>query len=193
VDECIFNSQVVIGPDGALIAKYRKTHLFAATPTDEDKTCSPGDEMASFALGNLRFGLGICCDLRFPEFYRTLALRENVNVFILSSAWPFPRVEHFRILATARAIENQSYVIIANRIGTDDGVTFCGSSTIIDPYGIVLAAASTDRAELVVAEISDEVVLSTRKRMAVLLIGGRTSTTNIVLDLACARFRRRWM
>ena len=88
---------------------------------------------------------------------RTLAVDHHVNVFVISSAWPFPRVEHFRILATARAIENQSYVIAANRVGTDDGVTFCGSSAIIDPLRCAVAAASADREELIKAEISEEV------------------------------------
>src|SRR3989449_6776748 len=88
-------------------------------------------------------------------------------MFITSSAWPLVRVEHLRILAMARAIENQSYLILANRVGTDDGVTFCGTSAIIDPYGVIVAAASADREELIQAEISAEVINSVRKRMAV--------------------------
>ena len=114
-----------------------------------------------------RLGLSICYDLRFPEVYRTLAIEAGVNVFILSSAWPFPRVEHFRILATARAIENQSYMIVSNRVGTDDGVTSCGSSAVIDPYGVTLASASTDREELVLAEVSEGAIASVRNKMAV--------------------------
>ncbi len=117
--------------------------------------------------GRFRFGFSICYDLRFPEFYRKLATEDEANVFILSSAWPFPRVEHFRILATARAIENQSYVIASNRVGKDDGVPFCGSSAIIDPYGVVVASASADREELLVAEISLENLQSVRDRMPV--------------------------
>jgi len=76
-------------------------------------------------------------------------------------------VEHLRILALARAIENQSYLILANRVGTDDGVTFCGTSAIIDPYGAIVAAASIDREELIRAEISEDVIKSVRNRMAV--------------------------
>jgi predicted amidohydrolase len=53
----------------------------------------------------------------------------------------FRVLEHLRILALARAIENQCYLILANRVGTDDGVTFCGTSAIIDPYGVIVAAA----------------------------------------------------
>jgi omega-amidase len=163
----IYNSQVFIDANGEIGAKYRKTHLFAAVPIEEHKCFSPGDELASCSMGALRLGLSICYDLRFPEVYRTLAVEDDVNVFIISSAWPFPRVEHFRTLAIARAIENQSYVIAANRVGADDGVTFCGSSAIIDPYGVIVAAASPDREELICSEISEEVVNSIRNRMTV--------------------------
>jgi predicted amidohydrolase len=76
-------------------------------------------------------------------------------------------VEHLRILALARAIENQSYLILANRVGTDDGVTFCGTSAIIDPYGVIVAGASADREELIQGEISIEVIDSVRSRMKV--------------------------
>jgi omega-amidase len=113
------------------------------------------------------FGLTICYDLRFPEIYRALAVDHRVNVFVNSSAWPFARAEHLRILALARAIENQSYMIVANRAGTDDGVTHCGSSVIIDPYGVILAAASADREEIIYAEISREIVDLVRDRMRV--------------------------
>jgi omega-amidase len=163
----IYNSQVFIDANGEIGARYRKTHLFAAAPIEEHKCFSPGDELASFAIDRLRLGLSICYDLRFPELYRTLAVDDDVNVFIISSAWPFPRVEHFRILAAARAIENQSYVIAANRVGTDDGVAFCGTSAIIDPYGVIVAAASADREELICGEISEEVLHSIRNRMTV--------------------------
>jgi predicted amidohydrolase len=76
-------------------------------------------------------------------------------------------VEHQRVLATARAIENQSYVVLSNRVGKDEGVPFCGGSAIIDAYGVVIAAASADREELLVADVSEEVINSVRQRMAV--------------------------
>ena len=164
--DAIYNSQVVIDPAGAIISKYRKTHLFA--PIEEDKCCTPGDALVSFDCGPLKFGLTICYDLRFPEIYRALALEQGANVFIISSAWPFPRVEHQRVLATARAIENQSYVVLANRVGRDDGAPFCGSSAVIDPYGVVVAGASADREELVMAEVAPAVIEQVRTRMAVL-------------------------
>ncbi len=162
----IYNSQVVIGSSGTIVAKYRKTHLFA--PIEEDKCCAPGHELVSVALGSFQFGLTICYDLRFPEMYRALGIERGSNVFIISSAWPFPRVEHLRVLAMARAIENQSYVVLANRVGRDDGAPFCGTSAVIDPAGVVVAAASADRAELIVADLSQEVLETVRKRMPVL-------------------------
>ena len=163
--DAIYNSQVVLDSSGAIVAKYRKTHLFA--PIDEDKCCTPGDALASFDCGPWKVGLTICYDLRFPEIYRALAVDHGSNVFIISSAWPFPRLEHQRVLATARAIENQSYVILANRVGRDDGVPFCGTSAVIDPYGVVVAAASADREELLVADLSLEVINTVRERMPV--------------------------
>ncbi len=166
--EVIYNTQVVIDAQGTIIGRYRKTHLFAPAPIEEDKCCSAGTELVSVALGPLQLGLTICYDLRFPEIYRALALEQGANVFIISSAWPFPRVEHLRVLATARAIENQSYVVLSNRVGKDDAVPFCGSSAVIDPYGVVVAAASSDREELLVAEISGEVLEQVRTRMPVL-------------------------
>jgi predicted amidohydrolase len=77
------------------------------------------------------------------------------------------RVEHLRLLALVRAIDNQSHLILANRVGTEDGVTFCGTSAIIDPYGAIVAAASVDREELIQAEISENIISSVRSRMAV--------------------------
>ena len=163
----IYNSQVFVDQQGNIISKYRKTHLFAVAPIEEHKCFSPGDAFTSFAFAGLRFGFSICYDLRFPEMYRKLVIEQNANALIVSSAWPFPRVEHFRTLAMARAIENQSYVIAANRVGTDDGVSFCGTSAIIDPGGIIIASASPDREELIQAELSQELVRSIRDRMEI--------------------------
>ena len=163
----IYNSQVFVDQQGNIISKYRKTHLFAVAPIEEHKCFSPGDAFTSFAFAGLRFGFSICYDLRFPEMYRKLVIEQNANALIVSSAWPFPRVEHFRTLAMARAIENQSYVIAANRVGTDDGVSFCGTSAIIDPSGIIIASASPDREELIQAELSQEFVGSIRDRMEI--------------------------
>ena len=163
----IYNSQVAIDRAGDIAGKYRKSHLFSPPPIEEHKCFAPGSELVGLPWDGFRFGLTICYDLRFPEVYRTLACDFGVNVFVISSAWPFPRVEHLRTLTVARAIENQSYVVSSNRVGNDGGVTFCGSSAIVDAYGVTAAAASADREELIMAEVSTEVISSVRERMGV--------------------------
>ena len=161
----IYNSQVLIDSQGNIAAKYRKTHLYAVAPVEEQTCFAAGDCFENFELGGVHFGFSICYDLRFPEMYRKLVTQQDVGAFLISSAWPFPRVEHFRTLVMARAIENQSYVVASNRVGKDDDLWFCGSSAVIDPRGVVIAAASADREELIQADISEELVRSVRSRV----------------------------
>ncbi len=163
----IYNTQAFVDANGEIVAKYRKTHLVTAAPLDERSCFSPGNEFVSCKVGTLNLGLSICYDLRFPEMCRTLAVEHGVNTFITSSAWPSVRAEHLRILAMARAIENQCYLVVANRVGTDGGVTLCGLSMVVDPCGVLVAAASTDSEELIQGEISDEKINDARKRMLV--------------------------
>lgn len=163
----IYNSLIVIDGCGEIAAKYRKTHLFAPKPVEEHKCFAPGSDFTTVDFGKLRFGCSICYDLRFPELYRALAIEKKANVFLVSSAWPFPRAEHLRILATARAIENQSYLILANQVGKDDGGHFCGGSAIIDPAGVIVAGASSEREELLQAEVSSDLIDAVRGRMPV--------------------------
>jgi omega-amidase len=164
---CIFNSQVMIDGRGQIVAKYRKTHLFAPGPVEEHKCFAAGTELVTMEMGELRSGLSICYDLRFPEIYRVLAVDGRADIFVVSSAWPVVRREHLRALAIARAIENQCFLVLANRVGVDDGAAFCGDSAIIDPGGAILAAASNDGEELVEAEISSSAVAAVRERMPV--------------------------
>jgi omega-amidase len=165
--DSIFNAQVLVSANVEPLAKYRKTHLVTAAPLDERVCLSPGNEFVTTKIDHFIIGLSICYDLRFPEMARTLVVKQGANVFVNSSAWPAARAEHLRILALSRAVENQSYFIIANRVGTDDGVTFCGGSLIVDPSGKILAAASPDREELIQAEISEQVIADTRSRVTV--------------------------
>ena len=163
--DSIFNSQVLVDSKGELLAKYRKTHLVTAAPLDERVCFSPGNEFVTSKLGDFNVGLSICYDLRFPEMARALVVKHGANVIVNSSAWPVVRAEHLRILAVARAVENQSYFIVANRIGTDDGVMLCGGSLIVDPGGKILAVGAPDREELIEAEISDDVIGEVRNRV----------------------------
>src|SRR5256714_10470241 len=154
-DASIFNAQVFVNARGEIVAKYRKTHLVTAAPLDERVCLSPGNEFVTCKIDNFNVGLSICYDLRFPEMARTLVVKHGANVIVNTSAWPVVRAEHLRILALARAVENQSYFIIANRVGTDDGVTLCGGSLILDPTGEIPAARSSHQEGGIEAEISE--------------------------------------
>src|SRR2546423_7777044 len=163
--ESIYNSQIFVDTRGEIVASYRKTHLFVLAPNDESTCYTPGDKFVSVTADGFNFGLSICYDLRFPEVSRALALEHNADVLLVSSAWPLPRAAHLRALAVARAIENQSYLVLANRTGVDAGVTCCGTSAIIDPSGLVLASAPGDREELLLSDISSEVIVAVRDKM----------------------------
>lgn len=166
-NDIVYNSQVFISPRGERVASYRKTHLFVLPPNDESTCYTPGERFVSVPAAGFNFGLSICYDLRFPEVARALALEHDANVLLVSSAWPLPRVAHLRALAIARAIENQSYLVLANRTGVDAGVTCCGTSAIIDPSGVVLASASDDHEELLTADISAEAIAEVRNKIPV--------------------------
>ncbi|MDZ7332123.1 MAG: carbon-nitrogen family hydrolase [candidate division KSB1 bacterium] len=164
--ERIYNSIAAFGPRGEFIGKYRKAHLAAYPPLDEDSCISPGDSLSLFTIGSMTWGFMICYDLRFPELSRSLVLK-GAEVLVLCSAWPFPRVGHWDILTRARAIENQVYLIAANRVGNDGMVTFCGSSRIIDPYGVIVASAAEDREALLIGEINRDNLMAVRNKMPI--------------------------
>ena len=165
--DVIYNSQVFIDPRGEILASYRKTHLFVCPPNDESTCYTPGGKFVSVAAAEFSFGLCICYDIRFPEVCRALALKHDANVFLVSSAWPTPRAQHLRALAVARAIENQSYLVLANRTGVDAGVTCCGLSALIAPSGEMIAAASADEEELIIGDISADEIAAVRGKVPV--------------------------
>ena len=166
VRDKIYNSAVAFDPRGELLGKYRKAHLAAYPPLDEDSCITPGNTLEIIEIGDMKWGLMICYDLRFPEMSRSLVLN-GAEVLVLCSAWPFPRVNHWKLLTCVRAVENQAYFIASNRVGSDGTVTFCGSSCIIDPYGVIVASAAEDQEALIVGEISKEYLLSVRNRMPI--------------------------
>ncbi|WP_119065369.1 carbon-nitrogen family hydrolase [Aggregatilinea lenta] len=132
----VYNTCAVISPRSGVTGAYRKMHLFPLA--SEDKWLTPGEAPLSVDLPWGRTGFGICYDLRFPELFRRYA-DDGTQVVILPASWPHPRLEHYRTLLRARAIENQCYMIAVNRTGTDadDGTQYFGHSCVIDPWGEV--------------------------------------------------------
>ncbi len=159
----IFNSSVVVDPAGDLIANYRKIHLY--TPSGEDVFHS-GDKLITVTIDDFTLGLMICYDLRFPEMARSLAIK-GADVLIVPTAWPFPRVEHWQLLTRVRALENQCYLIGANRVGRDGSFTLCGNSRIVDPHGVIVSSASEDREEIITGELEKDKIDFVRNRMPV--------------------------
>lgn len=157
----LFNTSVLLGPDGAVLTTYRKVHLFGFGE-GEPKLMTPGD--GPVVHGG--FGLATCYDLRFPEMFRAL-LDAGSEVVLMPAAWPAKRVEHWRLLTRARAIEDQSYVVACNTGGTHAGVPMGGRSAVVDPWGEVLAEAG-DGEEVLVVDLDDELVARTRSSFPVL-------------------------
>ncbi len=133
----LYNTAYIFNRQGDCIAQYDKTHLFS--PTKEDQYFQPGDHLCRFQLDGVNCGMLICYDLRFPELARSLAL-QGMDVLFLSAQWPAKRTAHLRLLTAARAVENQMFVACCNSCGAGEhGGRFGGNSSIIDPWGRVLA------------------------------------------------------
>ena len=130
----IANCAAAFGPDGTLLGRYRKLHLFRLL--EEDRYLIEGDEGVLLELPWGRAGLAICYDLRFPELLRQYALA-GAELLILPAEWPAVRVEHWRALLRARAIENQCFVIACNGAGTSGSLVVGGYSALIDPMGAI--------------------------------------------------------
>ena len=134
----VYNTAMVFDRSGTCVASYDKTHLF--TPMGEDAFFTPGDHLCRFTLDGVSCGLIICYDIRFPELTRSLAV-PGLDVLFVVSQWPNVRISHLRSLTTARAIENQMFVICCNSCGTAGQTVYGGNSAIIDPWGTTLALA----------------------------------------------------
>jgi len=133
------NTAVVIGSDGSILATYAKMHLFS--PGKEDRGFSSGSELGIFPLGSLTCGIAICYDLRFPELFRIYREKVVQAVFV-PAAWPEKRIRYWELFLTARAAENQMYVIGVNTTGTTPVDTYSGSSITVDPHGTIIARAN---------------------------------------------------
>lgn len=127
-----FNALVHLDNKGKLAAVYRKIHPFSYS--FEDKYYSSGKNLVIANVNRWRIGLTICYDLRFPELYRLYAKR-GVDLLVDIANWPDTRIEHWRALLKARAIENQCYVAGVNRVGKDFKLNYNGCSAVFDPMG----------------------------------------------------------
>lgn len=155
--ERFFNTSVALSPDGDLVARYRKLHLFDVEVDGrtyaESATMAPGSEVVVATLGRAQVGLTICYDLRFPELFRRLTVQGARLVTVPSAFTMETGKDHWEVLLRARAIENQVYVLAAAQCGPHPPANVCyGNAMVVDPWGVVLARAGY-REGVVVADL----------------------------------------
>jgi len=136
------NASVLFDSSGAHRLVYRKHHLFGYDSAEADLLV-PGERLDTADVGGFTVAATTCYDLRFPELYREL-LDRGVTLVLVPSAWPYPRVEHWRTLARARAVENLWYLGAVNGAGDQRDSTLLGRSTVYDPWGTPVATTDDD-------------------------------------------------
>lgn len=149
------NTSVLIDNDGNRLARYRKHHLFGYE-SEEASRLVPGNNLGIGTVGEMTVGITTCYDLRFPELYRSL-VDAGAQLVLVPSAWPFPRVEHWKTLTKARALENLCYVAAVNGTGPAGGDGLIGRSRVIDPWGQTVRTAGPGPERQVVSVDPDRV------------------------------------
>ena len=162
----ISNTAVTINNLGEIVSQYRKIHLFGFDQ-GEAIMLSRGDKpevISDTPLGMT--GVATCYDLRFPELFRA-QVDQGAQTILIASGWPTPRIEHWRVLNTARAIENQAWVIACNQVGNNGEYVLGGHSMVISPKGEILGELGLGE-DVLVADIDLAMVNSWRDSFPVL-------------------------
>ena len=171
--EKLSNTSVHVGPDGGVRAVYRKLYMFDVEVDGviyaESRNEEPGDEVVLSALADgSGLGMSICYDVRFPELYRAL-VDGGAEVITIPAAFTLATTrDHWEVLVRGRAIENQCFVVAPNQIGAHPpGNRSGGRSLIVDPWGLVLAAAP-DTETAIVADLDFANMEDIRRRLPAL-------------------------
>lgn len=163
-DGQVFNTCYIFDRQGQLAASYDKAHLFS--PSGEHLDFTAGDNLVTFTLDGVKCGVLICYDVRFPEAARKLALA-GIQLLFIPSAWPLKRLMHWQTLIRARAIENQVFIAACNAADLDGSEQqLAGHSTIIDPWGEILAEAGEGE-EILQANLQLEIQQSIKESIHV--------------------------
>ena len=157
----VYNMLLGINKNGEIVSKYAKAHLFGMF--EEEKFFAPGNYFDVFDLDGVCCGSTICYDLRFPEFYRYLAI-QGAQLIVCPAEWPARRGDGFDLLSRARAFENHLFVAAVNCTGTFKGDPFYGHSRIIDPMGRIIAEGD-DGEQIIYADIDFSKIDKVRKTL----------------------------
>ncbi|MEU5180566.1 carbon-nitrogen family hydrolase [Streptomyces longwoodensis] len=161
----LYNTSLVFSPSGDLAAAYRKIHRFGFD-RGEAVLMGAGRELVTVRLPGTTLGLATCYDLRFPELFRGL-VAHGAETLVVAAGWPERRRAHWTLLARARAVENQAFVLACGTAGTHAGVAQAGHSVVVDPWGEVLAEAGSGEQVLTV-EFDPARVAATRDQFPAL-------------------------
>jgi predicted amidohydrolase len=170
-DGKVANRALLFAPDGALVARYDKIHMFDVDLDNgeswrESAAYEPGAEALVVDIGLAKLGFAICYDMRFPHLFRAEAL---AGADVLSAPAAFTRQTgqaHWHVLLRARAIENGAFVIAAAQGGLhEDGRETFGHSLIVDPWGRILAEADHDQPGVIIAEIDTAETAAARRKI----------------------------
>ena len=151
--ERLFNTSLLLNPEGSIAATYRKRYLFGYQ-SRESEILSRGEEAVVVETPWGRAGLSTCYDLRFPEFFREM-VDQGATLFMVAAAWPEARKEAWTLFNRVRAHENLAYLFSCNCAGKSQGTQFAGHSTFVDPLGQVIAQAGESES-LLTAEVDPE-------------------------------------
>ncbi|MEV6650202.1 carbon-nitrogen family hydrolase [Streptomyces sp. NPDC051219] len=164
-DGPLYNTSLVFSPDGELVRSYRKIHRFGFDK-GEAVMMGAGAELVTVRLPDTTLGLATCYDLRFPELFRGL-VDAGAQTLVIPAGWPARRRDHWTLLARARAVENQAYVLACGTAGTHAGVEQAGHSIAVDPWGTVLAEAGAGE-EVLTVDLDPTKVATTREQFPAL-------------------------
>jgi len=163
VESIIYNSAILIGPDGDLIGQYHKMHLRG----EERIAFRSGYRINAFQTAFGTVGLMIGWDLAFPEVARSLVL-EGTELLVVCANWEQPHADEWRTYLLARAYENAVFVAAANRVGEEPSYTFFGQSSIVGPRGKVYASVEEPEEGYAVARIDLDEVRQVREETQIL-------------------------
>ncbi|WNM28971.1 carbon-nitrogen family hydrolase [Streptomyces sp. Li-HN-5-11] len=161
----LYNTSLVFTPAGDLAAAYRKIHRFGFDK-GEAVLMGAGGELVTARLPETTLGLATCYDLRFPELFRGL-VDAGAETLVVPAGWPERRRSHWTLLAQARAVENQAFVLACGTAGTHAGVPQAGHSIVVDPWGEVLAEAGADE-EILTVDLDPGKAAATREQFPAL-------------------------
>ncbi|ARP71104.1 carbon-nitrogen family hydrolase [Streptomyces pluripotens] len=164
-DGTLYNTSLLFSPSGELVAVYRKIHRFGFDK-GEAVLMGRGRELVTVRLPGTTLGVATCYDLRFPELFRGL-VDAGAEVLVIPAGWPARRRKHWTLLAQARAVENQAFVLACGTAGTHAGVPQAGHSIVVDPWGEVLAEAGPGE-EVLTVDVDPAKVADTREQFPAL-------------------------